>query len=99
MLEVDIKPVKNVLFIYLEGSLNRNNTYKLKEVINVLKKVKINNLIFNLKMLDNIDAYGMYDIIYILNLCHNNKSKYAILSDKKMGKYLDTTLKLKTIYS
>lgn len=58
MLDIDIKPYCGVLFIRLSGTLNKQNANNLKDVDDLLKKVGIRNIVFNIRGLDSIDKDG-----------------------------------------
>ncbi len=57
---------REILFIRLSGTLNKNNTLKIHNyLIPVIKKHKIENVILNLKKLKSIDAVGVQAIFLI----------------------------------
>ena len=79
MLKIDIEPIRGILFIRLSGKLNKKSIPKLKkEVVRLLKKVKIKNIVLNIKNLEYIDAYGRNAIIDSLRVCDFNKGKSKI---------------------
>ncbi len=96
MLEIDIRPIRGVLFVRLKGKLNKNNIDKLEtEVIKFQKKVGIKNIVFNINELDDIDDFGKYALISSFNLCMKNKGQSLIcLGDNK-----EMSDKLKDVFS
>ena len=85
MLKIDIEPIKGVLCIRLSGKLGRRNAVKLnKEVITLIKKAKIKNMILNIKGLDYIDSYGKNAIINSFRICHfNNGNSFICLKENQ----------------
>jgi len=85
MLEIDIRPVKGILFVRLIGILDKNNIYKLEsEVIKFQKKVGIKNIVFNVVELEKIDIYGKRALANSFNLCRHNKGQgYICHGDNK----------------
>ncbi len=96
MLEIDIRPIKGVLFVRLKGNLDKKNINKLNhEVIKFQKKVGIKNIVFNIMELDDIDNDGKYALVNSFNLCmRNNGQGFICLGDNK--KILD---KLMDVFS
>ena len=89
MLKIDMVPIGGVLCIRLSGKLNRQNISKLsKEVILLLKKAKIKNVILNIKDLDYIDSYGKKAIIDSIKTCHFNKGNSFLCLDSKQEEQL-----------
>ena len=59
MLEIDMQPIRGILFVRLKGKLDRRNTSKLNsEVVKFLKRVGIKNIVFNINDLEYMDKYG-----------------------------------------
>lgn len=85
MLEIDIRPIKGILFVRLKGKLNKNNINKLNhEVIKLQENVGIKNIVFNIQELNYIDKYGKYALINSFNLCMKNKGQsFICLGDNK----------------
>ena len=85
MLKIDIKPIKGVLCIKLSGKLSRRNITKLnKEVITLINKAKIKNIVLNIKELDYIDSYGKNAIINSFRICHfNNGNSFICLKENQ----------------
>lgn len=85
MLDIDIRPIKGVLFVRLKGNLDKENISKLNsEVIKFQKKVGIKNIVFNITELDNIDKHGEYALINSFNICMKNHGQsFICLGDNK----------------
>ncbi|MBE6148496.1 MAG: STAS domain-containing protein [Firmicutes bacterium] len=74
MLKMDLEYNRGILFVRLDGRLNRNTTYKINNyLVPVLLKHKIKYLVYNFYKLKDIDEEG---IDAILN------TKYAIKTNK-----------------
>ena len=79
MLNIDIKPIKGILFVRLSGKLNRNNVNKLNsEVNNLIREIEVKNIVFNINELTSIDIYGQNAIINSLRICRHNQAKSLI---------------------
>lgn len=85
MLEIDIRPIRGVLFVRLKGNLDRKNIGKLEtEVIKFQREVGIKNIVFNIKELEEIDDDGKYALVSSFNLCTKNKGQgFIYLGDNK----------------
>ena len=91
MLKIDIQPIRGVLFVRLSGKLERKNVSKLnKEVIMLIKKAKIKNIVLNIKKLDYIDYYGKNAILNSIRICHFNKGTSFICLKENQKKILKT---------
>lgn len=66
---------KGILFVRLEGILDKNTIFKLNEVINLVKENDINNIVFNVEKLTLIDIKGINTLLYIYELCRNKNGK------------------------
>lgn len=76
MLSVITEFRKGILFVRLKGDLNKNTIYKLnKKVTNIVKKNKINNIVFNFTNLKSIDIKGINTIFYNYELCKRNDGR------------------------
>lgn len=74
MLKMDLEYNRGILFVRLDGKLNRNTTYKINNyLVPMLLKHKIKYLVYNLYNLADIDESG---IDAILN------TKYAIKTNR-----------------
>ncbi|HJJ17043.1 MAG TPA: STAS domain-containing protein [Bacilli bacterium] len=59
MLRINSEYVKGILFVRIEGNLNRRNSYKLKSyLIPAILKHRIKFLVYNLYNLNDIDMVG-----------------------------------------
>lgn len=64
MLKIDLEYKNPILFIRLEGMLNRRSVHKIYNYINpALSKHQIKYVIYNLRNLTNIDEYGIDAIL------------------------------------
>ena len=60
LLDINIEFFKGILFIRLNGVLNKNTVSKLKEEVNnLVEENGIRNTVFNVSGLDSIDCYGI----------------------------------------
>ncbi len=72
MLEIDMEFRKGILFVRLMGVLLKTTVPILnKEVINVVKKYGIHNVVFNIHDLKEIDKYGI-EALLNSKKCTNN---------------------------
>ena len=63
MLKMDLEYYHNILFVNLNGSLNKKYTYEINNyIVPILIKHNIKNIILNLECLNDIDEYGIYSI-------------------------------------
>lgn len=84
MLDIEIEPFRGILFVRLSGYLNRQNINKLnKEVIKLVKKIGIKNIVFNLENVKEIDKYGENVLIKSFNICLSNKGQMFICTSNK----------------
>ncbi len=82
MLEIDIQPLRGILFVRLKGNLDRRNTAKLNsEVVKFLKRVGIKNIVFNINDLEYMDRYGEKALINSFKICQGNKGQTLICID------------------
>ena len=81
MLKMDMEYEKGILFIRLNGSLNRKTAYKINNyIVPVVKKHHIKYVIYNLKDLKTIDGTGYYAFLNTkLYLCHVSKENQTNL--------------------
>lgn len=83
MLNIDIRPYKGILFVRLDGKLNKDTKEKLnKEVITLQQTVGIKNIVFNIEDLKEIDSYGKDALKNSFNICQNNQGKSYICLGK-----------------
>ena len=85
MLNVDIKPVKGILFVRLSGNLDKKTLDKLdSDLFSFLEDVGIKNIVFNVSELDYIDKYGKNFILQVFVLCMKNKGEgFICVGDNK----------------
>ena len=66
--------VQKILFVRLKGGLNYKNCYKIENYVNsVIKKHQIENVVYNLKYLNNIDIVGIDTLLHSKYLIRQNK--------------------------
>lgn len=76
MLDINIEFFKGILFIRLEGNLNKDTAGKLKEEVNnLVKENGIRNTVFNVSGLNSIDYYGINTLLNNYELCKDNNGK------------------------
>lgn len=76
MLDINIEFHKGILFIRLNGYLNKSTIDKLnKEVINFIKENGISNIVYNVSSLKQIDCYGINALLSSYEICKSNKGK------------------------
>ncbi|MBR4231286.1 MAG: STAS domain-containing protein [Bacilli bacterium] len=74
MLKMDLRYEKNILFINLEGTLNRGTSYKINNfLIPSILKHRIKYGILNIKSLREIDEDGIDSLLNIKSSFKNNK--------------------------
>ena len=60
MLKMDMEYTKGILFVRLDGVLDRKNCYKLNNyIVPVILKHKIKYLVYNMYLLEDIDSSGI----------------------------------------
>jgi len=103
MLDINIEFRKGVLFIRLEGILNRDTIYKLNEdVLETIKNNGIKFIVFNLENLYYIDLNGINAIMnhyYTINQYHgkalicgiNNSIVKSRINQSEMLNYFNET--------
>lgn len=83
MLNIDIRPYKGILFVRLDGKLNKDTKEQLnREVITLQQTVGIKNIVFNIEDLKEIDSCGKDILKNSLNICKNNQGKSYICLGK-----------------
>lgn len=83
MLDINIEFHKGILFIRLEGTLNKNTVDKLKkEVTTLIKENGIRNIVFNIGGLSSIDCYGINALLNSYEICRDNKGKTLLCGIK-----------------
>ena len=73
MLDIDIDSKWGILFVRLYGKLTKDTRRKLNdEVINLIKKVGVNNIVLNIQNLNYIDESGVKTIIKCYKICEKS---------------------------
>ena len=79
MIDIEMQSFRGILFVRLSGKLTRQSINTLnKEVIKLVKKVGIKNIVFNLQGINEIDKYGENILFKSMNLCLSNKGQMLI---------------------
>jgi len=79
VLEINMEFHKGVLFIRLEGSLNKNTVDKLKyEVTSFIKENGIRNIVYNISKIQEIDCYGINALINNYTICRENNGQALV---------------------
>ncbi len=93
MFETNIEYKKGVFFISVSGSLNKENSYKLKkEVIPVILKNGFKYVVLNLNDVDVLDNYGIEVIDEINDVVLKFNGKTTLIDSKKIEKKIKGTL-------
>ncbi len=81
MLKIELEFRKGVLFVRLNGKLNKYTKSKLEEeVLPVILKHGITNLVINLDKLTSIDTYGINALINTSNVVNSLSGKLIVCS-------------------
>lgn len=76
MLEINMEFRKGILFVRLEGILDKTTVTKLNaEVTELVRDNGIRNLVFNISGLNSIDMKGINALFYNYELCNQNNGK------------------------
>lgn len=92
MLKLDLKYNKNILFVKLDGNLNRTSSYKINHyLVPTILNNNIKYLVFNLGELINIDEDGVDALLNVKYAIKNNKGLVFIndinkIVNKKINK-------------
>ena len=82
MLDIDIDSKMGILFVRMYGKLTKKTRYKLNdEVINLIYKVGIKNIVLNIQNISNIDKYGIKTLEKCYRICE--KSLICINTNQK----------------
>ena len=99
MFETNIEYKKGVLFIRITGSLNKENSYKLKkEIIPLILKNGFKYVVLNLNEVDILDNYGIEVIDEINDVVLKFNGKTTLIDTKKVEKKIKGTLIDKILY-
>ena len=73
MLDIDIDSKMGILFVRMFGKLTKETRSKLnEEVIHLIHKVGIKNIVLNIQNLNYIDKYGMKTIEKCYKICEKS---------------------------
>lgn len=73
MLDIDIDSKMGILFVRLFGKLTKETRGKLnKEVITLINKVGIQNIVLNIQNLNNIDKSGIKTLEKCYKICEKS---------------------------
>jgi len=79
MLKVDMEYDKGILYVRLEGELERKVCYKINNyIVPAVLKHKIKYLVFNLFMLKDIDESGLDALLNVKCSIKTNKGKICL---------------------
>lgn len=96
MLKMNMEYNKGILFVRLDGSLNRNTTYKINNyLVPVLLKHKIRYLVFNFYNLTSIDEDGVDAILNTKGAIKQNKGIILLCEVNKLLNKQISKLKIK----
>lgn len=101
MLGINIEFHKGILFVRLDGILNKNTVDKLKEEVNTLVKENgIRNIVFNVSNLQSIDCYGINCLLnnYEISKINNGKSLVCGLNNNLVKHRIENSRLLKYMY-
>ena len=88
MLEIDMDSKYGILFVRLFGELTKDNRKKLNnEVWNLLIKVGIKNVVFNLENVYKMDDSGFKTLIKCYKVCMHNHGNSMICISQNKFKY------------
>ncbi len=91
---------REILFVRLKGSLNKKTVYKIHTyLVPVLKKHKIENLIYNFKSLESIDESGIDAILFTKCMVKKYQGNIFICNVKEELESKLRRLKIKTFLS
>ena len=91
MLKMDLEYNKGILFVRLEGNLNRKSSYKLNNyLVPVILKHKIKYLVYNMYLLEDIDESGLDALLNTKCAIRSNKGKICLC---EVSPYLDKAIK------
>lgn len=85
MLKMDLEYNKGILFVRLDGKLNRTTTYKVNNyLVPVILKHKIKYLVYNFYNLQDVDETGIDAILNTKYAIKNNKGLIYLCEVNKM---------------
>jgi len=79
LLNINLEFHKGILFVRLDGILDKTTIDKLDvEVTNLIKENGIRNIVFNISNLNSIDCDGINKLLDNYKLCKLNKGKSLV---------------------
>ena len=79
LLDINLEFHKGILFVRLDGILNKNTVDKLDdEVTNLIKENGIRNIVFNISNLNSIDCDGINGLLNNYEICKSNNGKSLV---------------------
>ncbi|MBE6139933.1 MAG: STAS domain-containing protein [Firmicutes bacterium] len=98
MLKMRLEYQEGILFVRLKGKLNKRTSYKINNyLVPVLKKHKIQYLVYNFYELEVIDIVGKEALLNSKCAILNNKGKILCCNESKIIKDNIKDLKIKKI--
>ena len=93
MLRMDLKYKKKVLFIKLEGQLDKCTAYKLHNyLIPTIKENHIKYIVFDLSLLETLDKSGIEALTNVKKIVNENKGLVCLCGyNKNLNKYINKT--------
>lgn len=99
MFETNIEYKKGVLFVRIVGSLDKNNSIKLrKEIIPLIIKNGFKYVVLNLNNVDILDNFGIEVIDQINDAVLKFNGKTTLIDSKRIEKKIKGTLIDKILY-
>jgi len=101
MLNINLEFHKGILFVRLEGNLNKDTVKKLEsEVTNLIKENGIRNIVFNVSNLIYIDLDGINGLLSNYEICkfHKGRSLVCGLNDGLVKQRITNSRLLKYMY-
>ena len=79
LLDIDIEFTKGILFIRLNGVLDKSTISQFKnDVNNLIMENGIRNIVFNISGLQSIECYGINALLNNYEVCKNNNGKSLV---------------------
>ena len=98
MLKMDMEYSRGILFVRLNGKLNRKTTYKINNyLLTILLKHKIKYLVYNLYNLEDIDEDGVDAILNTKSAIKQNDGLIYVCEVNKILNKTINKLKIKKI--
>ncbi len=89
MLETVLEFRKGILFVRLNGELSKQTVSVLQsEVTDMILQNGIQNVVFNMEQLKDIDMKGMSYLLYHYEICNNRKGSCYICNITNAGVYM-----------